>query len=33
MLQEFGKQNPNLMRLIQEHQTEFNQLLNEPVEE
>ncbi|XP_048503243.1 ubiquitin receptor RAD23c isoform X4 [Beta vulgaris subsp. vulgaris] len=32
MLQELGKQNPNLVRLIQEHQTEFDQLLNEPVE-
>ncbi|KAL9664914.1 hypothetical protein QQ045_020323 [Rhodiola kirilowii] len=32
MLQELGKQNPNLMRLIQEHQAEFHRLINEPVE-
>ncbi|CAM8882103.1 unnamed protein product [Rhodiola kirilowii] len=32
MLQELGKQNPNLMRLIQEHQAEFLRLINEPVE-
>ncbi|XP_015895792.2 ubiquitin receptor RAD23b [Ziziphus jujuba] len=32
MLQELGKQNPNLLRLIQEHHTEFLQLINEPVE-
>uniref|UniRef100_A0A803MU22 Ubiquitin receptor RAD23 n=1 Tax=Chenopodium quinoa TaxID=63459 RepID=A0A803MU22_CHEQI len=32
MLQEFGKHNPNVMRLIQEHQTEFHRLLNEPIE-
>ncbi|CAK9159480.1 unnamed protein product [Ilex paraguariensis] len=32
MLQELGKQNPHLMRLIQEHQTDFLQLINEPVE-
>ncbi|XP_074591518.1 ubiquitin receptor RAD23d [Curcuma longa] len=32
MLQELGKQNPQLARVIQEHQREFLQLLNEPVE-
>ncbi|XP_065867949.1 ubiquitin receptor RAD23b-like isoform X2 [Euphorbia lathyris] len=32
MLQELGKQNPNLLRMIQEHHTEFLHLLNEPVE-
>lgn len=32
MLQELSKQNPQLLRLIQEHHTEFLQLLNEPVE-
>lgn len=32
MLQELGKQNPNLMRLIQEHQADFLGLINEPVE-
>jgi len=32
MIQELGKQNPHLMRLIQEHQAEFLQLINEPVE-
>lgn len=32
MLQELGKQNPNLVRLIQEHQADFLQLINEPVE-
>ncbi|KAF9593173.1 hypothetical protein IFM89_020469 [Coptis chinensis] len=32
MLQELGKQNPNLMRLIQEHQADFLRLINEPVE-
>ncbi|XP_057543169.1 ubiquitin receptor RAD23d-like isoform X2 [Amaranthus tricolor] len=31
MLEDFGKQNPNLMKLIQEHQTEFHRLLHEPV--
>ncbi|XP_047314213.1 ubiquitin receptor RAD23c-like isoform X2 [Impatiens glandulifera] len=31
MLQELGKQNPNLMRLIQEHQSDFLRLINEPV--
>ncbi|GKU92725.1 hypothetical protein SLEP1_g6417 [Rubroshorea leprosula] len=32
MLQELGKQNPQLLRLIQEHQPEFLQLINEPLE-
>ncbi|XP_074308293.1 ubiquitin receptor RAD23c-like [Silene latifolia] len=32
MLQELGKQNPHLMRLIQEHQNDFVRLMNEPVE-
>ncbi|KAF9674106.1 hypothetical protein SADUNF_Sadunf10G0093200 [Salix dunnii] len=32
MLQELGKQNPHLMRLIQEHQDDFLRLINEPVE-
>ncbi|KAL9230108.1 hypothetical protein vseg_005498 [Gypsophila vaccaria] len=32
MLQELGKQNPHLMRLIQEHQNDFVSLMNEPVE-
>ncbi|KAK9098037.1 hypothetical protein Syun_025082 [Stephania yunnanensis] len=32
MLQELSKQNPQLLRLIQEHQAEFLQLINEPVE-
>ncbi|XP_050234550.1 ubiquitin receptor RAD23b [Mercurialis annua] len=32
MLQELGKQNPQLLRMIQEHQAEFLQLLNEPLE-
>lgn len=32
MLQELGKQNPNVMRLIQEHQAEFLRLINEPAE-
>lgn len=32
MLQELGKQNPNLMRLIQQHQADFLRLVNEPVE-
>ncbi|CAN1814522.1 Ubiquitin receptor RAD23b [Linum perenne] len=30
MLQELGKQNPNLLRMIQEHHAEFLQLINEP---
>ncbi|KAK9105693.1 hypothetical protein Scep_022537 [Stephania cephalantha] len=32
MLQELGKQNPPLMRLIQEHQADFLRLINEPLE-
>ncbi|XP_027341068.1 ubiquitin receptor RAD23b-like [Abrus precatorius] len=32
VLQELGKQNPSLLRLIQEHHAEFLQLINEPVE-
>lgn len=32
MLQELGKQNPHLMRLIQEHQADFLRLINEPAE-
>ncbi|XP_002512770.2 ubiquitin receptor RAD23b [Ricinus communis] len=32
MLQELGKQNPQLLRMIQEHHAEFLQLLNEPLE-
>ncbi|KAK9052265.1 hypothetical protein SSX86_028893 [Deinandra increscens subsp. villosa] len=32
MLQELGKQNPHLVRLIQEHQADFLGLINEPVE-
>ncbi|KAJ8755196.1 hypothetical protein K2173_018994 [Erythroxylum novogranatense] len=32
MLQELGKQNPQLLRMIQEHHAEFLQLINEPVE-
>ncbi|KAJ0965701.1 hypothetical protein J5N97_026839 [Dioscorea zingiberensis] len=32
MLQELAKQNPHLLRLIQEHHAEFLQLINEPVE-
>ncbi|XP_031090471.1 ubiquitin receptor RAD23b-like [Ipomoea triloba] len=32
MLQELGKQNPHLLRTIQEHHQEFLQLINEPVE-
>ncbi|KAA8532714.1 hypothetical protein F0562_032747 [Nyssa sinensis] len=32
MLQELGKQNPQLVRLIQEHQTDFLRLINEPIE-
>ncbi|KAF9624937.1 hypothetical protein IFM89_015657 [Coptis chinensis] len=31
MLQKLGKQNPNLMRLIQEHQADFLRLINKPV--
>ncbi|KAH1238147.1 Ubiquitin receptor RAD23b [Glycine max] len=32
VLQELGKQNPGLLRLIQEHHGEFLQLINEPVD-
>lgn len=32
MLQELGKQNPHLIRLIQEHQADFLRLMNEPIE-
>ncbi|OMO80185.1 hypothetical protein CCACVL1_13134 [Corchorus capsularis] len=32
MLQELGKQNPHLMRLIQEHQADFLRMINEPLE-
>ncbi|XVF03410.1 hypothetical protein REPUB_Repub04eG0259000 [Reevesia pubescens] len=32
MLQELGKQNPHLMRLIQEHQADFLRLINEHAE-
>lgn len=32
VLQELGKQNPNLLRMIEEHNAEFLQLINEPVE-
>ncbi|XP_022776954.1 ubiquitin receptor RAD23c-like isoform X2 [Durio zibethinus] len=32
MLQELGKQNPHLVRLIQEHQADFIRLINEPAE-
>ncbi|KAM7271789.1 hypothetical protein ACFE04_031003 [Oxalis oulophora] len=32
MLQELGRQNPQLMRTIQDHQADFLRLLNEPVE-
>ncbi|KAL5699125.1 UV excision repair protein RAD23 B [Ranunculus cassubicifolius] len=32
MLQELSKQNPHLLRLIQEHHAEFLQLINEPVD-
>uniref|UniRef100_A0A0D6QZZ3 Ubiquitin receptor RAD23 n=1 Tax=Araucaria cunninghamii TaxID=56994 RepID=A0A0D6QZZ3_ARACU len=32
MLQELNKQNPQLMRLIQDHQADFLRLVNEPVE-
>ncbi|KAJ9178885.1 hypothetical protein P3X46_010732 [Hevea brasiliensis] len=33
MLQELGKQNPHILRMIQEHHAEFLQLINEPLEE
>ncbi|CAI9754166.1 unnamed protein product [Fraxinus pennsylvanica] len=32
MLQELGKQNPQLLRLIQDHHQDFLQLINEPVD-
>ncbi|KAL6507543.1 Ubiquitin receptor RAD23d [Orobanche gracilis] len=32
MLQELGKQNPQLVRMIQDHQADFLRLINEPVE-
>jgi hypothetical protein len=32
MLQELGKQNPQLLRMIQEHNAEFLQLINEPLD-
>ncbi|KAG2379690.1 Ubiquitin receptor [Vigna angularis] len=32
VLQELGKQNPGLLRMIQEHHGEFLQLINEPVD-
>lgn len=32
MLQELSKQNPQLLRMIQENHAEFLQLLNEPGE-
>lgn len=32
MLQELGKQNPQILRLIQENQAEFLRLINEPAE-
>ncbi|XP_038892724.1 ubiquitin receptor RAD23d [Benincasa hispida] len=32
MLQELGKQNPQLIRLIQDHQPDFLRLINEPLE-
>ncbi|RDX78561.1 Ubiquitin receptor RAD23c, partial [Mucuna pruriens] len=32
MIQELGKQNPNLTRMIQEHQVDFIRLINEPLE-
>ncbi|KAG4907481.1 hypothetical protein AAZX31_20G102600 [Glycine max] len=32
MLQELGKQNPHLMRLIRDHQADFLRLINEPAE-
>ncbi|XP_071723452.1 ubiquitin receptor RAD23b-like [Rutidosis leptorrhynchoides] len=33
MLQELGKQNPQLLRMIQENHAEFLQLINEPLED
>jgi hypothetical protein len=32
LLQELGKQNPQVMQLIQENQAEFMRLINEPLE-
>jgi UV excision repair protein RAD23 len=32
MLQELGKQNPEILRRIQENHAEFLQLLHEPIE-
>nr|ACJ83410.1 unknown [Medicago truncatula]AFK49490.1 unknown [Medicago truncatula] len=32
VLQELGKQNPGLLRLIDEHHSEFLQLINEPMD-
>ncbi|XP_078444844.1 rad23 UV excision repair protein family [Wolffia australiana] len=32
LLQELGRQNPQLVRMIQEHQADFLRLINEPVE-
>jgi len=32
LLQELGKQNPQIMQLIQENQAEFLRLINEPAE-
>ncbi|KAL8138114.1 hypothetical protein V2J09_004115 [Rumex salicifolius] len=32
MLKELGKQNPHIVRLIQEHQADFHRLINEPIE-
>ncbi|KAM7267861.1 hypothetical protein ACFE04_010027 [Oxalis oulophora] len=32
MLQELGKQNPQLIRLIQDHQADFIRLINEPID-
>jgi hypothetical protein len=32
LLQELGKQNPQVMQLIQENQAEFMRMINEPLE-
>jgi UV excision repair protein RAD23 len=32
LLQELGKQNPQIMQLIQENQEEFLHLINEPID-
>jgi UV excision repair protein RAD23 len=32
LLQELGKQNPQILQLIQENQAEFLRLINEPAE-